>query len=187
LLDGLEGEAGGGGLDQLSKLGRLGAQLVFQRAIEEEVAAFLGRARFERASEARGSRNGHRPRQVQAAEGPLTIAVPQVRDSLTRFVSSVIPDCRTAIRTRPLGETRGQFRRNQVANSREIRWRKPVKSASSRATGSVTCSLNGIPGPEVLDVPTIIQPWVSRRAGDVKRDPSSSIGRFAFQLGRGQR
>jgi hypothetical protein len=26
-------------------------------------------------------------------------------------------------------ETRGQFRRNQVANSREIRWRKPVKSA----------------------------------------------------------
>jgi hypothetical protein len=26
-------------------------------------------------------------------------------------------------------ETGGQFRRNQVANSREIRWRKPVKSA----------------------------------------------------------
>jgi hypothetical protein len=26
-------------------------------------------------------------------------------------------------------ETRGQFRRIQVANSREIRWRKPVKSA----------------------------------------------------------
>ena len=31
----------------------------------------------------------------------MTIAVPQVRDSLTRFVSSVIPDCRTSIRTRP--------------------------------------------------------------------------------------
>jgi hypothetical protein len=28
-------------------------------------------------------------------------------------------------------ETRGQFRRNQVANSREIRWRKPVKSAAA--------------------------------------------------------
>jgi hypothetical protein len=28
-------------------------------------------------------------------------------------------------------EARGQFRRIQVANSREIRWRKPVKSASN--------------------------------------------------------
>jgi len=28
-------------------------------------------------------------------------------------------------------ETRGQFRRIQVANSREIRWRKPVKSADT--------------------------------------------------------
>jgi len=102
LLDGLEGEGDGEGLDRLSKLGRLGAQLVFQRAVEEEVEAFLHRARFERTPDARGSRNGHRPRRIATAEGPLTIAVPQVRDSLTRFVSSVIPDCRTAIRTRPL-------------------------------------------------------------------------------------
>ena len=102
LLDGLEAGVDGDGLEQLSKLGRLGAQLVFQRAIEEEVERFLGRARFERTPEARGSRNGHRPRQIATAEGPLTIAVPQVCDSLTRFVSSVIPDCRTAVRTRPL-------------------------------------------------------------------------------------
>jgi transposase-like protein len=102
LLDGLSGEGDGDGLDQLSKLGRLGAQLVFQRAIEEEVERFLGRARFERTPQARGSRNGHRSKQIATAEGPITIAVPQVRDSLTRFVSSVIPDCRTAIRTRPL-------------------------------------------------------------------------------------
>ena len=34
--------------DRLSKLGRLGAQLILQRAVEDEVTAFLGRARYER-------------------------------------------------------------------------------------------------------------------------------------------
>jgi transposase-like protein len=102
LLGEFDPDSGDDGLDRLSGLGRLGAQLVLQRAIEEEVAAFLGRARYERSPEARGSRNGHRSKQVQTAEGPLEIAVPQVRDSLTRFVSSVIPDCRMAVRTRPL-------------------------------------------------------------------------------------
>jgi putative transposase len=102
LLDGLEVEGDGNELERVSRLGRLGAQLVFQRAIEEEIERFLRRARFERTPEARGSRNGHRERVIATAEGPLTIKVPQVRDSLVRFVSSVIPDCRTSIRTRPL-------------------------------------------------------------------------------------
>ena len=94
-----------GGLDdadRLSELGRLGAQLVLHRAVEEEVTAFLGRARYERAPEARGSRNGTRPRRIQTAEGEISVAMPQVRDSLTRFVSTTIPDTRTIIRTRPL-------------------------------------------------------------------------------------
>ena len=39
LLDGI------GGADQLSQLGRLGAQLILQRAVEDELEAFLGRAR----------------------------------------------------------------------------------------------------------------------------------------------
>ena len=88
--------------DALSRLGRLGAQLVLQRAVEDELEVFLGRARYARTPGATGSRNGHRPRRIQTAEGELTIAMPQVRDSLTRFVSSVIPDSRTVVRTRPL-------------------------------------------------------------------------------------
>ena len=96
LLDGFEEP------DRLSELGRLGARLVLQRAVEDELEAFLGRARYERTETAAGSRNGHRPRRVQTAEGEITIAMPQVRDTLTRFVSSVIPDTRTIIRTRPL-------------------------------------------------------------------------------------
>jgi transposase-like protein len=96
LLEGVSGP------DELSQLGRLGAQLILQRAVEDEVAAFLGRARYERTPDAAGSRNGHRPRRVQTAEGEITIGMPQVRGSLTRFVSSVIPDTRAIIRTRPL-------------------------------------------------------------------------------------
>ena len=96
LLEGVEDQ------DRLAELGRLGARLVIQRAVEDELVAFLGRARYERTPTADGSRNGHRPRRVQTAEGEIVIAMPQVRDSLTRFVSSVIPDCRSVVRTRPL-------------------------------------------------------------------------------------
>ncbi len=96
LLEGISGP------DELSQLGRLGAQLILQRAVEDEMAAFLGRARYERTPEAAGSRNGHRPRRVQTAEGELLVAMPQVRGSLERFVSSVIPDTRAIVRTRPL-------------------------------------------------------------------------------------
>lgn len=88
--------------DRLTELGRLGARLVLQRAVEDELAAFLGRARYQRTETAAGSRNGHRPRRIQTAEGELTIAMPQVRDSLTRFVSTTIPDTRAIVRTRPL-------------------------------------------------------------------------------------
>ncbi len=96
LLDGLDDP------DRLGELGRLGARLVIQRAMEEEVATFLGRARYERTPEAAGSRNGHRQRRIQTAEGEIAIAMPQVRGSLERFVSQVIPDTRGIIRTRPL-------------------------------------------------------------------------------------
>jgi putative transposase len=90
------------GPDQLSQLGRLGAQLILQRAVEDELEAFLSRARYERTPAAAGSRNGTRPRRIQTAEGEIAIAMPQVRDTLTRFVSSVIPDTRAIVRTRPL-------------------------------------------------------------------------------------
>lgn len=96
LLDGVSGP------EQLSQLGHLGAQLIIQRAVEDELTAFLGRARYVRTPEPTGSRNGSRPRRVQTAEGGITIAMPQVRGGLERFVSSVIPDTRAIVRTRPL-------------------------------------------------------------------------------------
>lgn len=97
LLDG-----GLGDLDQLTQLGRFGAQLILQRGVEDEVSEFLGRARYERTAAARGSRNGVRPRRVQTAEGEVAIQVPQLRNTAEQFVSRLIPDSRKVIRTRPL-------------------------------------------------------------------------------------
>jgi putative transposase len=92
------GEAG----EHLAELGRLGARLVLQRAVDEEVAAFLGRARYQRTPAATGSRNGTRPKPIQTAEGEISIAMPQVRNTAERFVSQVIPDTRAVVRIRPL-------------------------------------------------------------------------------------
>src|SRR6266540_1828671 len=88
--------------EQLAELGRLGTRLVLQRAVEDEVTAFLGRARYERTPSASGSRNGSRTKPIQTAEGEITIAMPQVRGTVERFVSRVIPDVRHVVRTRPL-------------------------------------------------------------------------------------
>jgi putative transposase len=88
--------------EQLAELGRLGTRLVLQRAVEDEVTAFLGRARYERTAAATGSRNGSRSKPIQTAEGEISIAMPQVRGTIERFVSRVIPDVRRVVRTRPL-------------------------------------------------------------------------------------
>ena len=61
--------AGASEVDRLGEIGRLGARLVLQRAIEVRGHRVLGRARYERTAKAQGSRNGDRPRQVQTAEG----------------------------------------------------------------------------------------------------------------------
>ena len=98
LLTGGLGEDG----EHLAALGRLGARLVLQRAVEEEVAAFLGRTRYERTPTATGSRNGTRQKPIQTAEGEISIAMPQVRNTAERFVSRVIPDTKSVVRTRPL-------------------------------------------------------------------------------------
>src|ERR687884_606624 len=58
-----------GDAEKVAELGRLGARLVLQRAVEDEVTAFLGRARYQRTSEAAGSRNGTRPKTVPDRRG----------------------------------------------------------------------------------------------------------------------
>src|SRR5436309_7708410 len=89
----------------LCELGRLGARLIIQRAVEEEFDSWLGRARYERRPERqRGLRNGFRPRHVQTAEGELRIEIPQVREAAMPFVSKLFAKwpCKRLLRTDPL-------------------------------------------------------------------------------------
>ncbi len=72
--------------ERRAEIGRLGARLVLQRAVEEGVAGFLVRARYEWTPEARGSRNGNRLRWLQTAEGELDIQMSQGRGAAERFV-----------------------------------------------------------------------------------------------------
>src|SRR5919199_3551910 len=124
--------------EKLAELGRRGARLVLQRAVEDEVTAFLGRARYQRTAEAAGSRNGTRPKTVQTAEGALSVELPQIRGAAERFISRVFPDPRTVIRTRPLealivgGYVRGLSDRDIESLLQEAGLGQVAKSTASR-------------------------------------------------------
>jgi len=132
-----------GDRERLAEIGRLGARLVLQRAVDEEVEAFLGRARYQRTPEARGSRNGHRPRRIQTAEGEITVAMPQVRGAVERFVTGTIPDTRTIVRTRPLealiigAYVRGLSDRDIESLLKEAGLGHVSKSAASKLCGEL--------------------------------------------------
>src|SRR5262252_2181824 len=73
-----------------------------QRIRDARIADSTGLNPVQAEPDARGWRNGNRPRQVQTAEGELEIQVPQIRGAAEKFVSNVLPNGRTAVRTRPL-------------------------------------------------------------------------------------
>ena len=68
---------------------RLGAQLMLQKAVELEVTEFLGRDHYQRSGGGvlQGYRNGYEEKQVQTAEGPLHLKMPQLRDTIEAFDS----------------------------------------------------------------------------------------------------
>lgn len=73
----------------LSDSVRLGAQLMLQKAVELEVTDFLGRNHYQRSGDGvlQGYRNGYEDKQLQTAEGPLHLKMPQVRDTIEAFDS----------------------------------------------------------------------------------------------------
>jgi putative transposase len=77
--------------DPIERIGRLGARLILQQALENEVTEFLGRSRYERAEETVSHRNGYEPRTVKTTSGPVRLERPRVRNaSALGFVSRVI-------------------------------------------------------------------------------------------------
>jgi putative transposase len=68
-------------LDSLEAYVREGARRMLAAALEEEVAAFLGRGRYERGKPFRGYRNGyHAPRELTVGVGAVEVQVPRVAD-----------------------------------------------------------------------------------------------------------
>src|SRR5437667_9905785 len=60
---------------------REGARRMLAEALEEEVAAFLGRGRYERGKPFRGYRNGsHAARELTVGVGAVEVRVPRVAD-----------------------------------------------------------------------------------------------------------
>ena len=76
VLEGVDREA-----DPVEAVGRLGARLILQQALEDEVSEFLGRARYERAGEPVSHRNGYEPRTVKTTSGAVELERPRVRDA----------------------------------------------------------------------------------------------------------
>jgi transposase-like protein len=67
--------------DELEGLVREGARRILAAALEAEVAAFLGRDRYERSDAFRGYRNGyHAARQLTVGVGAVDVRVPRVAD-----------------------------------------------------------------------------------------------------------
>jgi len=77
----------------IEDVARLGARLIIQTALEAEVDAFLGRARYQRAAAAvdarPGSRNGYSPSTVKTTAGPVTVARPKLRGTTGAFASKL--------------------------------------------------------------------------------------------------
>ncbi|WP_405393884.1 IS256 family transposase [Microbispora hainanensis] len=82
-------------VEVIEDVARLGARLIIQTAVEAEVDAFLGRARYQRAAAADdgrqivrpGHRNGHCPTTIKTTTGLVTIARPKLRGTTEKFAS----------------------------------------------------------------------------------------------------
>ena len=68
--------------DPIEEIGRLGARLILQQALEDELTEFLGRARYERTEAPVAHRNGYeRPQKIATTSGPIKIERPRVREA----------------------------------------------------------------------------------------------------------
>lgn len=78
------------GLLDLSSLLVETAALWVQKALERERETFLQRPWAQRPAEAKGHANGYEPKTVSTAEGPMQLAIPQVRNTQDPFRSTVL-------------------------------------------------------------------------------------------------
>src|SRR6266540_2140315 len=86
IIDGARDEA-----DPIEAIGRLGARLILQQALEDELSEFLGRGRYERRGEPVSHRNGYERVTVKTTAGPLRLERPRLRNaSQLDFASEIV-------------------------------------------------------------------------------------------------
>ena len=139
---------------------------LLQAAIEGEVAAFLGRERYERAAacdNARpGMRNGHCPTTIKTTAGPITVQRPKLRGTTERFASQLFGTGVT--KTNALealviaGFVRGLSTRDIEATLIEALGDK--QAAVSRSTVSRVCE----------QIKTQFDAWCARGLEDIELD-----------------
>jgi transposase-like protein len=79
------------GKSLLSGMVCAGAQLMLQRALEEEVTAFLGRGHYKRGARLQnGYRNGYEPAAISCGEGKIQVGLPQTRQTEFPFRSVIL-------------------------------------------------------------------------------------------------
>jgi transposase-like protein len=75
----------------LAEITRMGARMMLQVAVEEELTTYLNRDYYERNEGATGSRNGSKPRTVKIGSGDIGLWMPQVRNAVGPFHSRILP------------------------------------------------------------------------------------------------
>ena len=78
------------GLPPLTELTKIGARMMLQSALEEEVTGYLHRDYYERNAEAKGSRSGSKPRTVKVGSGDIGLKMPQVINAGGPFHSRIL-------------------------------------------------------------------------------------------------
>ncbi len=77
--------------DPIEAIGRLGARLILQQALEDELTEFLGRERYERRGRPVSHRNGYESVTVKTTAGPLELERPRLRNaSALGFCSEIV-------------------------------------------------------------------------------------------------
>lgn len=75
----------------LSEMFQQGAQLMLQRALENEVTVFLGRDYYQRNKRLQnGYRNGYEPATISSGEGKIRLELPQTRETEFPFRSVIL-------------------------------------------------------------------------------------------------
>jgi len=80
------------------ELTHIGARMMLQVALEEEIKAFLGRDYYERREDQKGSRSESKPRSIKIGCGDIHIRMPQARGADTPFHSKLLPPYLTQIK-----------------------------------------------------------------------------------------